>query len=120
MNRIFAILGIILITGCSSCELTDSVQSDACFDPDIRRFQISQALVDGALAYDCSERIGNNCRGQQFFIYEEDNDYYDGQFVRLEWKKCLKRNGVYRYITMKDVQRTVPLLFIEDRSQKNQ
>lgn len=71
-------------------------------------FTVLQALDNGrALATD------DDAIGRVVLLYnEEGTPYYDDQNVTAPWDKNFRHIGIYRYKTVKNIQKTVPIIAI--------
>lgn len=52
-------------------------------------------------------------------ILDENHLFYDGEIIKNPKGKCAKQIGVYRYKTIEDVYKTVPVVIIADIKNKN-
>ncbi len=89
--------------------------SNVCFAKDLngviknKRGLVFQALNNGALGYICPKWALSNedCRSGQIVYFDFNFDFVDGQRFKLPKGYYFYGEGVYKYTTMKDVQKTV-------------
>ena len=77
------------------------------------RFKIAQVLEDGALAYECKK---SSCSPFDTWVALRNQrgiDYYDDMIIEIPKEKCAVQNGVYKYQTNDDRNKTVPIIVFE-------
>lgn len=100
----------LIISGCSSSNFF--ADNDKCIS--MNKFEIFQAVDGGALAHECTFSEGCSAFNQLVFLKEQRGmDYYDGLVVKVPTDKCAVQDGVYRYTTKQEVQKTVPFIKFE-------
>jgi len=132
MNRIFIILGILLIAGCTEHSKRSTppktytpskisehakistppemIRNDKCVD--IEGFKIFQVIDNGALARACDTEY---CFGHTVFIPNiKGEEYWDNKIITAPAGKCIIYEGVFKYTSNDGRNRTVPKLKIVD------
>ncbi len=119
MKKFYTLLAV-LLAGCASQSVTEtpslvpytkSVDNKYCMS--MNRFKIAQVLEDGALAYECRK---NTCSPFDTWVALRNQrgiDYYDDMIIEIPKEKCAVQNGVYKYQTNDDRNKTVPIIVFE-------
>lgn len=78
---------------------------------DIKLFQVVDD--NAALAHE----IGNYGipTGLTVLYYSDEGSLYDGQTLKLKRNECFRQIGVYKYQSMNEVYRTVPIVTIFEK-----
>lgn len=124
MKKIFLLLPLI-VCGCAEQTLiqtdgssvaaqrishsSDLNRSEKCAD--IQKYKIFQVLNDGALAFACEIKYGQEiCLGLVAYIPKnKGSDYYDDMIIEPTGGQCITYDGVFKYST-KGGYKTVPKL----------
>ena len=106
-----------LLYGCSvMIEASEKIKNPNCSE--VQKYKIFQTLDKGALAHECYydwDFLKTSCDGMLVYILEPDFEkFYDDKIVKFEKDMCLSKVGVYKYITTKDIEKTVPKLEFVD------
>ena len=129
MKRIFIILGILLIVGCTELSKRSTqpktytpskisappemIRNDKCVD--IEQFKIFQVINSGALANACNDNDTEYCFGHTVFIPNiKGEEYWDDKIITAPAGKCIIYEGVFKYTSNDGRNRTVPKLKIVD------
>jgi len=101
MKKLLLLLPIFLVTGCASLIGT---HHSGCVG--VHKFEIIQALDDGALAYVCTF-WDEKWNRPVVFISQKNNNWYDKSIIRITDGYCPIYEGVYRYTNKDSVFKTV-------------
>ena len=119
MKKFYTLLSIFL-AGCTSQALKEtpsilsyprSIDNKSCMS--MTRFKVAQVLEDGALAYECRKSTCSPFDTWVALRNQRGVDYYDDMIVDVPKDKCAVQNGVYKYQTNDDRNKTVPVIVFE-------
>ena len=91
-----------------------------------KHFKVIQVLPDGnALAmsndYGLSRGFAQDMENLSSYgtvvllLASDDESYYDDQQITISSTQCLRQVGTYRYATARNVEKTVPVVEIDDK-----
>lgn len=79
------------------------------------RYEVFQVVDGGALAIEISDEIWMPTELAVLFLDESGNGFYDNQVITVSKDQCLRQLGLYRYITMDNIPKTVPVVAIRNK-----
>ena len=106
----------------------ETIRNEKCLDFD--KMKVFQITNDGILAHLCPDNYPSYYRDSYdacvvhgdlvwLPVKKKDNDYVDEQKVQLPNKKCFMADGVYRYTTRQEIERSVRKIKIADANVAN-
>ena len=81
-----------------------------------KSFKVFQVLADHAALVNGKSSHSDAYIGPVYLIVnDEDKYYYDDEIVKIPNDKVLRQIGIYRYLTNRDIVKTVPIIEIMDK-----
>ncbi len=125
--KINALFLLLFLTACHQLSSTNhlnsfsdnttstNVYNESCMN--IAKFKIFQVLDDNyALAESCEDNDDTLCLGLVALLTPQENiDYYDEMYISAPDNKCPVQDGVYKYKTKNNIEKTVPIIYFEDK-----
>lgn len=91
-------------------QLSEPIHNEKCAD--IQKYKIFQVMSDGALAFACETKFGEEaCFGLVAYAPKKKGlSYYDEMIVEPVKGQCISYDGVFQYPTKNGFHKTVPKL----------
>ena len=117
MKKLLFVLPVIL-AGCAGGDSGDSMN----FNPrkynekcaDVQEVEVFQTLNKGALASVCERGSYGICMGHTVFVIKQGGvELWDKKRIKAPKNKCIVYDGVYKYTSIDERGRTVPIVNFE-------
>lgn len=81
-----------------------------------KSFKVFQVLEDHAALVNGESRYSDAYTGPVYLLVnDEEKYYYDDEVVKIPQGKVLRQVGIFKYLTNRDILKTVPIVKIMDK-----
>lgn len=112
MKKLFLFLPI-LITACADTGFNSRQYNEKC--ESVKELEVFQTLNDGALAFVCERKSYDDCAmGHTVFVEKQRGvEFWDKKRIKAPKDKCIVFDGVYKYTSKDERERTIPVARFE-------